>query len=249
MTSPSLKAYVGQTSNSIEQRHWVYKHPETMRGQRKLKRALLKYGYDAFTVEAFEVPRSDLSLIEVLIIAQEDSFENGYNATEGGETGHQKLDSELKYKVRQSEDPRGYRKAVLISKYAHFDESFPILFSAITEEPTMVKEIANKAGMRGLQAARILNRAIDMGVPIKRIETRDDRGRVRPAYYFPSVEENKHERCMKAGKLTKAECPTKMRGNSISDEELRERAKGTGWRATDARRTLKMRAEKRAHEC
>lgn len=250
MTSPSLKVYIGQTSNSIEQRHWAYKHPETMSGQRKLKRALLKYGYDAFTVEVFEVPRSDLSLIEVLIIAQEDSFENGYNATEGGEKGHQKLDSELKYGVRREDDPNGYHLAVMRSKWVHFGEAYETVFSAITEEPLTVEEIANKTGMNGADVHSMLTVASYMSAPFKKITIKVGENRYGAAYYFPSAEENKHERCMKAGKLTKAECPNKgNHGNYLSDEELRERAKGTGYTATNARRALKKRAEKRAHEC
>lgn len=54
-------------------------------------------------------------------------------------------------------------------------------------------------------------------------------------------EQNKHERCKKAGNLTKEQCPFKKRGRALSDEELLERAKGTGYKARNARRELKRR--------
>lgn len=54
-------------------------------------------------------------------------------------------------------------------------------------------------------------------------------------------EQNKHERCKKAGNLTKEQCPSKKRGRALSNEELLERAKGTGIKAWNARRELKRR--------
>ena len=54
-------------------------------------------------------------------------------------------------------------------------------------------------------------------------------------------ERNKHTRALKMGNATKKELPTKKRGISISNEELLERAKGTGYKAWNARRELKRR--------
>lgn len=85
-TSPSGKSYIGLTSKDPEKR-WLEGagyNPKT-----KFGKAIIKYGWHNFTHEILETE------IDTLAVAQErekyyikffDSFKNGYNSTEGGDS-------------------------------------------------------------------------------------------------------------------------------------------------------------------
>ena len=85
-TSPSGKCYIGMTSKMPEQR-WLDGNGYNLKT--KFGKAITKYGWSNFTHEILEVG------IETLTMAQErekyyikffDSFKNGYNSTEGGDS-------------------------------------------------------------------------------------------------------------------------------------------------------------------
>ena len=82
------KAYIGKTTNSIEKR-WKEHQRESQRERdenRPLYRALNKYGVDNFIVELVEeVDVKELSEREIYWIGYYHTYENGYNATLGGD--------------------------------------------------------------------------------------------------------------------------------------------------------------------
>ena len=85
------KVYIGQTIQTIKNR-W-YEHCRTKNISKaeknmKIKRAILKYGKENFTVETLE--ECDSALLndrERYYISYFDSYKNGYNSTEGGQDG------------------------------------------------------------------------------------------------------------------------------------------------------------------
>lgn len=85
-TSPSGKCYIGMTSKMPEQRWLEGKgySPKT-----KFGKAIAKYGWSNFTHEILEAGIPSLSQAqerEKYYIKLFDSFKNGYNSTEGGDT-------------------------------------------------------------------------------------------------------------------------------------------------------------------
>ena len=89
------KVYIGQTIQTLRNR-W-YRHCAkncTSQAERnmEIKRAILKYGKENFTVEAIEECDSKkLDDREKFYIRYFDSYHNGYNSTEGGQHGAKPL--------------------------------------------------------------------------------------------------------------------------------------------------------------
>lgn len=106
LTSPSGKCYIGQSVN-IENRLNKYKNM-LCKFQHKIYRALVKYGWDNFTVEILYSTDKDykyqqlmLDSMEKHFIIQFDSIKNGYNLRTGGTSGY-KYSDEVKEKMSQS---------------------------------------------------------------------------------------------------------------------------------------------------
>lgn len=82
------KAYIGKTTNSIEKR-WKEHQRESQRERaenRPLYRALNKYGVNNFIIELVEeVDVKELSEREIYWIGYYHTFQDGYNATLGGD--------------------------------------------------------------------------------------------------------------------------------------------------------------------
>lgn len=79
------KVYVGQTIQTLPKRWSKYKNLKC-HDQPKLLRALVKYGWDAFTKEIIEeCLQSELNCREVKWIKHFDSVNTGYNLTCGGD--------------------------------------------------------------------------------------------------------------------------------------------------------------------
>lgn len=91
------KVYIGQTSRNIRERyHEHLRCSETSSSNQPLYNAMKKYGKEAFEVTLVEM--CDANLLddrEIFYINQYDSYNNGYNATIGGEgrptTDYEKL--------------------------------------------------------------------------------------------------------------------------------------------------------------
>ena len=80
------KVYVGKTLLSIEKRFQQHLQDAKKYTERPLYRAINKYGADKFSILLLEqVDQSELSVREQYWIAEKDSYENGYNATRGGD--------------------------------------------------------------------------------------------------------------------------------------------------------------------
>src|SRR5882762_7150803 len=82
----SGKTYIGITTKPL--RHRWAKLLEAASGGRstRIADAIRKHGPSAFIVEHIASANGleDLSALEILLIAQEDSYRRGYNATTGG---------------------------------------------------------------------------------------------------------------------------------------------------------------------
>ena len=82
------KVYVGKTLNTVQHRFLEHCHDSTKRTKehRPLYTAMRKYGVEHFHIELIEIcPIEDLSDRECYWIHQLDSYNNGYNATLGGD--------------------------------------------------------------------------------------------------------------------------------------------------------------------
>lgn len=82
------KAYIGKTMFNIEKRWKEHqKESKTQRSQnRPLYRAMNKYGVENFSIEVLEeVDINELSIKEIYWIGYYDTYNNGYNATLGGD--------------------------------------------------------------------------------------------------------------------------------------------------------------------
>ena len=80
------KEYVGQTGLSIEERFKEHIKASQRGVDRPLYRAFRKYGIDNFIIEELEeCSLNELSEKETFWIQNENSYNNGYNATLGGE--------------------------------------------------------------------------------------------------------------------------------------------------------------------
>lgn len=89
------KFYIGQTIQSLKDRwyrHCAKKSLSEAEMNMHIKRAILKYGKENFTVEAIEECDSELlNEKERFYIDYFDSYHNGYNSTEGGQDGTKPL--------------------------------------------------------------------------------------------------------------------------------------------------------------
>lgn len=80
------KVYVGKTYLSLEERFERHKQDSKKNSDRPLYRAIRKYGIDKFYIEligSFE--ENDLEDFEILAIQEFNSYNEGYNATLGGD--------------------------------------------------------------------------------------------------------------------------------------------------------------------
>lgn len=85
LTSPSGKSYIGQ-SIDFTRRLVEHKNPKK-RSLPKLYQAIKKYGFENFTIEILETCEPELlNDREIYWINYYDTFNNGYNATTGGES-------------------------------------------------------------------------------------------------------------------------------------------------------------------
>lgn len=84
------KVYIGQTTMTVQERFKQHMKPSTCKQRRtyKLYNAINKYGSDKFYYEILEtdIPVSLLDEAEIDYIDRYDSFKNGYNSTNGGNT-------------------------------------------------------------------------------------------------------------------------------------------------------------------
>lgn len=85
------KVYVGKTINSIEdrlQRH--FNDALSLRLDTHLARAIRKYGKDKFIIESIDTAYTtiDLNKKEIYWIKYYNSYNNGYNETQGGDGGN-----------------------------------------------------------------------------------------------------------------------------------------------------------------
>lgn len=88
------KVYIGQTIRTLEER-WK-EHCRTKCSTNELnmliKRAIIKYGKDNFTITELEkCKEKNLDEREIYYISQYDSYNNGYNMTKGGKSGTKPL--------------------------------------------------------------------------------------------------------------------------------------------------------------
>lgn len=105
--SPSGKYYIGQTVVE-EQRRGVFLNPNCRYGGAKIDNARKKYSPENFeyTVllkvsgDNLEEIKTYLNTLEIGFIRMYDSYKNGYNSTEGGDSGC--LCEETKYKISSS---------------------------------------------------------------------------------------------------------------------------------------------------
>ena len=92
--SPSGKYYVGQTMDEA-QRRLVFMNTNCRYGGKKIDNARRKYGPENFdytilmkvTGDNPDEVKSYLNTLEIGLIKKYDSFKNGYNSTEGGDSG------------------------------------------------------------------------------------------------------------------------------------------------------------------
>ena len=80
------KHYVGQTWKNIHRR---WQHHQAQNSCIKLKRAIIKYGNDAFTIELLTITHTQTCADhwETYFIEKYDSVANGYNIKQGGSKG------------------------------------------------------------------------------------------------------------------------------------------------------------------
>lgn len=88
------KVYIGITSRTMEER-WGDHVRSSKRGDGfKFQRAIVKYGEDSFEHEVLTTTHSlnEAKLLEIEYIQQYDSYNNGYNATLGGDGSCERTD-------------------------------------------------------------------------------------------------------------------------------------------------------------
>lgn len=79
------KVYVGQTKQEVRERWYQHKSPNSRCP--KLRNAIQKYGVENFSLDIICICfDDDLCRFEIEYIKKYDSYENGYNATLGGES-------------------------------------------------------------------------------------------------------------------------------------------------------------------
>lgn len=108
-TSPSNKCYIGQTIREKIRKRSHKNAALNENVQTKFARAIRKYGWDNFTYEVlFTIDNDDknrvkekLDFMERYYIRKFDSYNNGYNMTEGGEGGSGKHTEEFKKRMSE----------------------------------------------------------------------------------------------------------------------------------------------------
>ena len=82
------KVYIGQTIQEVKERFKQHLKPSTRktRGSYKIYNAMNKYGKDNFYIEVLEtnIPQSELNKKEIYYIEKQNSYKNGYNSNNGG---------------------------------------------------------------------------------------------------------------------------------------------------------------------
>lgn len=81
-------SYVGQTTQPIQTRKHFHQFPHSRAKPRKIERAIMKYGIDAFDIEVLVEcsSQSELDEKECQYIQELDTINNGYNTYPGGKT-------------------------------------------------------------------------------------------------------------------------------------------------------------------
>ena len=80
------KCYVGQTTRSIERRDYEHRYYAAAGEKQHFRRAIRKYGIDAFTLYTVYYPKGVIDDAEIATIKKYNSIKNGYNETEGGKS-------------------------------------------------------------------------------------------------------------------------------------------------------------------
>lgn len=98
ITSPSGKAYIGQTLVALDKR--MKDHLKSSSNCKLLKRAIIKYGWESMKVEVLlYCQERDLNTYEQAMIKAYDTLApSGYNCTTGGEAG-KRLCEETKMRI------------------------------------------------------------------------------------------------------------------------------------------------------
>lgn len=98
ITSPSGRVYIGQTTN-LKKRVATYKSTNA-KGQTKLNRSILKYGWDAHRFEVIDecsiILPTILNMLELYWIKEYDCVDNGLNCMSGGSFGRHSDESKKK---------------------------------------------------------------------------------------------------------------------------------------------------------
>jgi len=98
ITFPNDKCYIGQTMRRLAERKHQYKdqcfHESRVGYDLKISCAIRKYGWDNLRWDILHVgvPIDKLDEMEIQEIAKHDSYNNGYNSTEGGQNTFQRND-------------------------------------------------------------------------------------------------------------------------------------------------------------
>jgi group I intron endonuclease len=136
----SGKSYVGKTKRPFSYRKRAHQREAEQGSQKKFHRAIRKYGFDDFTWEVRVVSADILDVLEIALIAELDTFQNGYNATTGGDGG-------FKHSAETREEISVANKG-----YKHSEEACLNRSRALAGKPHSV-EWAQKVGaaLRGKQ--------------------------------------------------------------------------------------------------
>lgn len=105
------KAYIGKTEIGLKARWKRHKNNARYTNDRKLYRAINKYGSDSFLIEILEYCNVDiLNDREIYYIKLYDTFKHGYNMTLGGDGGKYEPSQETKEKISRSNTGRKHTK-------------------------------------------------------------------------------------------------------------------------------------------
>jgi group I intron endonuclease len=108
------KIYIGYTKNSLKKRFRGHIKKSKTNSNRKLSNAIIKYGPENFKITKISESSSKQEALELEIkyIKNFNSFEKGYNMTEGGEGGSTTLNRTLseEHKLKISKALKGLPK-------------------------------------------------------------------------------------------------------------------------------------------
>ena len=140
----NTKCYIGQ-SIDLESRTKCYKNLQC-KGQPKIYRALIKYGWDNFSIEylfeskkEYKYPNILLDSLEIHFIKQFNSIENGYNIYKGGNSiGEPSEETRLKMSLSQTGRKHSEEEKNKISQANKGENNF--MFGKYgSDNPTSVK--------------------------------------------------------------------------------------------------------------